>query len=76
MTRYSPLAASIASFAFASLAHAHPGHGEPGDDFSLTHYLTEPLHLGVGICLFLSAVAVIGLLRTAYLRRRRQEPAC
>ena len=76
MTRYSPLTASIASLAFAVVAHAHPGHGEPGDDFSLTHYATEPMHLGVGVCLFVGAVAVISLLRAAYLRRRGQQTAC
>jgi hypothetical protein len=76
MTRYSPLAASTAFLAFAAVAHAHPGHGEPGDDFSLTHYATEPMHLGVGFCLFFGAVVLIGLLRASYLKRRRQEPVC
>ena len=73
MTRYSPLIASIATFVFAAIANAHPGHGEPGEDFSLTHYATEPLHLGVGFCVFLAAIVLIGLLRASYLKRQ-QEP--
>jgi hypothetical protein len=74
MTRYALFAASIGSLAIATVAHAHPGHGEPGDDFSLMHYATEPLHLGVGLCLLLGAVALIGLLRASYSRRRQQKP--
>ena len=74
MTRYSLITASTASLAIAAVAHAHPGHGEPGDDFSLTHYATEPVHLGVGICLFCAAVAMITLLRAVYSRHQRRQP--
>jgi len=76
MTRYALFAASIGSLAIATVAHAHPGHGEPGDDFGLMHYVTEPLHLGVGLCLLLGAVTLIGLLRASYSRRRQQKPVC
>ncbi len=76
MKRYSLFTASIGSFAFATVAHAHPGHGKPGDDFGLMHYATEPLHLGVGLCVLLGAVALIGLLRAAYSRRGQQKPVC
>lgn len=75
MTRYSLMTAGIGMFAIATVAHAHPGHGEPGDDFSLLHYATEPLHLGVGLCLLIGAVTLISLLRASYSRRQRQEPA-
>jgi hypothetical protein len=75
MTRYSLITASIVSLAFSTAASAHPGHGEPGDDFSLTHYATEPMHLGAGFGLLLAAVVAIGLLRAAYVRRRRQQAA-
>jgi len=76
MTRLALFAAGIGSLAIATVARAHPGHGEPGDDFSLMHYATEPLHLGVGLCLLLGAVALIGLLRASYSRRRAQKPMC
>jgi len=76
MTRYSPFAAGIGTFALATVAHAHPGHGEPGDDFSLIHYVTEPLHLGVGFCLLVGAVAMLGLLRASYLRRQQTGSTC
>jgi hypothetical protein len=76
MTRYSLFTASIGSFSLAAVAHAHPGHGEPGDDFSVMHYATEPLHLGVGLCMLIGTVALIGVLRAAYSRRRQQKPVC
>ena len=44
-------------FALASTASAHPGHGADGGSFQMTHYLTEPFHLGM---LFLLATAVVG----------------
>lgn len=75
MTRYSLFAACIGSLAFATVAHAHPGHGEPGDDFGLMHYATEPLHLGAGLCIMIGAVVLVGLLRAAYSRRQQQNPA-
>jgi hypothetical protein len=76
MRRYSLFAVGIGSFAIATVAHAHPGHGEPGDDFGLMHYATEPLHLGVGLCLLLGAVALIGLMGASYLRRWARKPVC
>jgi hypothetical protein len=75
ITRYSVFAASIGTFAGATVAHAHPGHGEPGDDYSLLHYVTEPLHLGVGFCLLIGAVALGRLILSSYVRRKRQVSA-
>ncbi|MDA1052618.1 MAG: hypothetical protein O3C40_19355 [Planctomycetota bacterium] len=75
ITRFSLFTAGIGTFAYATVVHAHPGHGEPGDDFSLMHYATEPLHLGVGFCLLLGAVVLVRLIRASYSHRKRQETA-
>jgi hypothetical protein len=72
ITRYSVLVASLGTLAGAT-AHAHPGHGEPGDDFSLLHYLTEPMHLGVGICLLIGSVAIAKLIMKSRSRSERHE---
>jgi hypothetical protein len=53
-----PALVSIASFAVATAASAHPGHGRPGDPFSLQHYLTEPVHVLGGLALLLAASLV------------------
>ena len=66
-------AASIGTLAAATVAQAHPGHGEPGDDYSFWHYATEPLHLGVGLCTLIGAVVLARLIRNMYLRGKRQE---
>ena len=75
ITRDSAFAASIGTLACATLAQAHPGHGEPGDDYSLLHYVTEPLHLGIGICLLIGTMALVGLARNAYRRRKKRASA-
>lgn len=54
--------AALGTAAFsASGAWAHPGHGEGGGSFNPVHYLTEPIHLVVGV-LFLLGIAGIALL--------------
>jgi hypothetical protein len=56
-----PALVSIASFAVATAAMAHPGHSQGGDPFSLHHYLTEPVHVLGGMALLLgAALAVAG----------------
>ncbi|MEX0818981.1 MAG: hypothetical protein WD070_05300 [Pirellulaceae bacterium] len=73
MTRYSLFTAGLVSVASSAVAHAHPGHGEPGDDYSLLHYATEPLHVGTGLCLLVGALLLWNLIRASSRRRRRQE---
>ncbi len=72
MRQYSLIAASIGCLVSASVAQAHPGHGEPGNDFSLVHYATEPMHLGVGFCLLLASIAVMKLIGTSRLWHQRK----
>ena len=67
--RYSVFAASIGTLAGATVVHAHPGHGEPGNDSGLLHYMTEPTHLGVGICTLIGAIALVRLILRSYPRR-------
>jgi hydrogenase/urease accessory protein HupE len=45
----------LACVLIAAPAAAHPGHGEPGQGFTLVHYLTEPIHV-----LAFVVVAVLG----------------
>jgi len=37
----------------SSPSWAHPGHGVAGGDWSIRHYLTEPLHLAAALGLVL-----------------------
>ncbi|MEO8498806.1 MAG: hypothetical protein ABI614_27410 [Planctomycetota bacterium] len=76
MTRYAPFIASIGSIALSTIAHAHPGHGDPGNDSSLLHYATEPVHLGVGFCLLVGAVLLTRLLWATFTRHRQQNSGC
>ncbi len=46
-------------FALSTVVSAHAGHGVDGDGESLHHYLTEPLHLGIGIAV-IGIVAFLG----------------
>jgi hydrogenase/urease accessory protein HupE len=64
MNRYQLLALLIA-LGPASIANAHPGHSENVESSSLSHYLSEPMHLAsiVGVL----AVTAAG---TWYLSRR------
>ena len=57
----------IASFAFASAAGAHPGHGEAAGAFSLAHYLTAPFHVFSAFMILFVVVAV------AHVYRRRRS---
>ena len=75
ITRFSVFAASFATLTGATVAHAHPGHGEPGDDFSLLHYATEPMHLGVGFCVLIGAFAIVRLIKSCCSRQKWRESA-
>ncbi len=61
---------AIASLGTPPAAVVHPGHGKPGDGFSLVHYLTEPVHL-LGVV----ALVLVVVLATAFLRRRARTAA-
>jgi hydrogenase/urease accessory protein HupE len=62
------LFALLAVVLFAAPAFAHPGHGIDGSSNSLTHYVTEPAHLGPVI---LAAVAgITAAAFVAWYRRR------
>jgi hydrogenase/urease accessory protein HupE len=50
-------------------AGAHPGHGYDGGTYSLTHHLSEPIHVA-GI---LAVLGVVG--GCVWLATRRQRPA-
>lgn len=54
-----------ASLALASRTYAHPDHGTTDSD-TLWHYLTEPVHLFVGLALVVSAVWLGHLARVSY----------
>ena len=73
MARFSLITAGFGSLAYATVAHAHPGHGEPGDDFSFMHYATQPLHVGVSVCLLAAAAILFHLVRVSYARHRADE---
>lgn len=49
-----------------TLGVAHPGHGKEGGNFSLLHYLSEPLHLISGIVV----LSIFVLLCTRFLSKR------
>lgn len=75
MTRIVKITAGVGSLLVATVAHAHPGHGEPGDDFGLAHYVTEPFHVGIGICLLIATACIARVIRARIQRRGRQESA-
>ena len=54
-----PVLIVIASLLLAQAAGAHPGHGEPGEGFTLTHHLTEPIHLLATLATLLLVVAAV-----------------
>ena len=56
----------IAGF-ISSLCWAHPGHGVGGGDWSVRHYLTEPVHLVAALGL---ALLVAGSLAWRAVRAR------
>lgn len=49
-------------------ASAHPGHGV-SDGINWTHYLFSPIHIGVGLILFLVVLSAV----TYYRRRNNQS---
>jgi len=51
-------------------AAAHPGHGADGGSFRLLHYLTEPVHVGVGVLIVLGIAAGMALVRGKSSRTR------
>jgi len=57
-----------------SIAAAHPGHGHGGEDFSVLHSLSDPLHIVGGLSLavsLLTAIAWARRTRPRSLRMRR-----
>ena len=48
MNRFSFVGSLTLANAVAAIASAHPGHGA-SESSTLTHYLTEPVHLGWGL---------------------------
>ncbi len=42
-----------------SVASAHPGHGTDGGSHEVGHYLSEPLHVGVLVTVFLLVMAAL-----------------
>jgi len=56
---FGPLAVS----ALPVVAWAHPGHGAGGGSDSLLHYLTEPLHVVVGLGVLIAGIASLAVLR-------------
>jgi hypothetical protein len=53
-----------------SIAAAHPGHGHTPPE-TWTHYLTEPLHVGV----LAAVVSLVTVVRRARRRTRRDRAA-
>ena len=58
MKRYQLLSFFVAALS-ASVASAHPGHGEEFRSNELAHYLSEPIHLVAIVCV--SAVIIAGI---------------
>lgn len=71
MTRLLGRCVSLGALAVVSTtvpAFAHPGHGRDGGSHELTHYFSEPVHLGpVGLAV-LGGIAAAGLV--AWVRRK------
>lgn len=65
-----PVLVAFTSLTIASPALAHPGHGVPGEGYSLLHYLTEPVHVASGL-----AALVLAIATTSFLRRRARSAA-
>ena len=69
MSRQFRFALTIMGFVFTSIAAAHPGHGDGGGDFSLMHYLSDPLHIVIGL-LLVAAVTATAWVRSTFPRPR------
>ncbi len=67
------LSASLILTGYPIDLEAHPGHGNDGSSSTPWHYLTEPFHIGIGICMVVLAIAGIkiyrGLRRGSGIRR-------
>lgn len=55
--------ATSAVLAITRAAEAHPGHGTDGGGYVLSHYLADPLHIGMGAALVAAIVGVLFWLR-------------
>ena len=69
MSKRFKFALTIMGFVFMSVAAAHPGHGHSGGDFSLMHYLSDPLHIVMGLFL-VAAFTAVAWVRSALPRPR------
>jgi len=56
---------ALALAAIVRTAQAHPGHGEGGGSFGFTHYLSEPVHIGIGVLIVLAVASVLMAARKA-----------
>ncbi len=65
MTR---LMTATSTFLCAATAWAHPGHGTPGESETITHYLTEPVHVGAGVLFLLAVFFLVRVLRRLFAR--------
>ncbi len=61
--------ATSAVLTIAKGAEAHPGHGTGGGGYALSHYLTDPLHIGI------EAAALVAALISVLLWFRRRSAA-
>ena len=50
--------AAITVLTITRVAEAHPGHGT-SDGYALSHYLADPLHIGIGAALVAAVVGVL-----------------
>ncbi len=63
MTKHFRSPGMIAGFFVTSTVAAHTGHGRGGGDFSILHYLSEPLHIVAGLSLAAALLAAIAWAR-------------
>jgi hypothetical protein len=61
---------AITALTVSSPASAHPGHGLAGGSYSLSHYVSEPLHLLGGLVVVAAFAAGAALLRRRRTRAR------
>ncbi len=58
---------------FGSHLFAHPGHGIDGDDYSLRHYTTEPVHLVVPALVVVAIAVIAGVVVWKARSQNRQQ---
>jgi len=61
----------IMGFFVTSTAVAHTGHGHGGGDFSLLHYLSDPMHMVAGLSL--AAALLTAIVWTRHKRHRSRR---